>query len=195
MLDPTEGLDLDVLLQRAAAGDAGSERALVEHFAPRVRAMALARTRDPDLSRDLTQETLVALLQAFRKGQVRDHDKVAGFVAGVARNVINNHRRRRLRHPESQLDEHTPDIPAPSPADDVDAVERRRLMAAALAELGPADREVLLLTLVEGLKPGQIATRIGVTADVARTRKSRALKRIMDVLSSRSRNAVGGHLQ
>jgi DNA-directed RNA polymerase specialized sigma24 family protein len=68
-------------------------------------------------------------------------------------------------------------------------------MAAALAELGPADREVLLLTLVEGLKPGQIATRIGVTADVARTRKSRALKRIMDVLSSRSRNAVGGHLQ
>lgn len=195
MLDPTEGLDLGVLLQRAAAGDAGSERALVEHFAPRVRAMALARTRDPDLSRDLTQETLVALLQAFRKGQVRDHDKVAGFVAGVARNVINNHRRRRLRHPESQLDEHIPDIPAPVPTDDVDAVERRRLMAAALAELGPADREVLLLTLVEGLKPGQIAARIGVTADVARTRKSRALKRIMAVLGSRSRNAAGGHLQ
>ena len=78
--------ELDVLLRRAAAGDAGSERALVEHFAPRVRAMALARTRDADLSRDLTQETLVALLQAFRKGQVRDHGKVAGFVAGVARN-------------------------------------------------------------------------------------------------------------
>jgi RNA polymerase sigma-70 factor (ECF subfamily) len=194
MLDPTEELDLGVLLQRAAAGDASSERVLVEHFAPRVRAMALARTRDPDLSRDLTQETLVALLQAFRKGQVRDHDKVAGFVAGVARNVINNHRRRRHRHPESQIDEHTPDIPAPSAADDVDAAERRRLMAAALAELGQADREVLILTLVEGLKPSQIASRIGVTADVARTRKSRALKRIMGVLASRSRNAAGGHL-
>lgn len=38
--------------------------------------MALARTRDHDLSRVLTQETLVALVQAFRKGQVRDHDKV-----------------------------------------------------------------------------------------------------------------------
>jgi RNA polymerase sigma-70 factor (ECF subfamily) len=195
MCGSAEGLDLDVLLRRAAAGDAGSERALVEHFAPRVRAMALARTRDADLSRDLTQETLVALLQAFRKGQVRDHGKVAGFVAGVARNVINNHRRRTLRHPESQLDEHTPDVPAPPAEDDVDAEERRRLMTAALAALGPADREVLLLTLVDGLKPGEIATRIGVTADVARTRKSRALKRIMDVLASRSRNAAGGHLQ
>ena len=77
----------------------------------------------------------------------------------------------------------------------VTMTERRRLMAGALAELGPADREVLLLTLVEGLKPGQIASRIGVSADVARTRKSRALKRILDVMAARSRNAPDGHIQ
>jgi len=194
MLESPEGLDLRALLRRAASGDPHAERLLVEHFAPRVRAIALARTRDQDLSRDLTQETLVALVQAFRKGQVRDHDKVAGFVAGVARNVINNHKRRRLRHPELQLDENTMDVPAPSSADG-DDTERRRLMAGALAELGPADREVLLLTLVEGLKPGQIASRIGVSADVARTRKSRALKRILDVMAARSRNAPDGHIQ
>lgn len=195
MLESPEGLDLDVLLRRAATGDPHAERLLIEHFAPRVRAMALARTRDHDLARDLTQEALVALVQAFRKGQVRDHEKVAGFVAGVARNVINNYRRRRLRHPESQLDEHTPEVPAPPSIDDADAAERRRLMAEALAELGPGDREVLLLTLVEGLKPGQIARRIGVSPDVARTRKSRALKRIVDVMANRSRNAPDGHLQ
>jgi RNA polymerase sigma-70 factor (ECF subfamily) len=193
MLESPEGLDLQALLRRAASGDPHAERLLVEYFAPRVRAMALARTRDHDLSRDLTQETLVALVQAFRKGQVRDHDKVAGFVAGVARNVINNHKRQRLRHPESQLDENTMDVPEPSAADD-DA-ERRGLMAGALAELSPADREVLLLTLVEGLKPGQIASRIGVSADVARTRKSRALKRILDIMAARSRNTPDGHIQ
>ncbi len=53
---------------------------------------------------------------------------------------------------------------------------------------------MLLLTLVEGLKPGQIARKIGVSPDVARTRKSRALKRILEVLEIQSRNAPDGHL-
>jgi len=194
MVESAESPDLDLLLRRAASGDPHAERLLVEHFAPRIRAMALARTRDHDLARDLTQETLVALVLAFRKGQVRDHDRVTAFVAGVARNVINNHKRRRLRHPEAQLDENAVDFPAPS-IDDADTAERRAMLAAALAELGPADREVLRLTLVEGLKSGEIAKRIGVSAEVARTRKSRALKRILDVMADRSRNAPGGHLQ
>lgn len=186
-----ETIDLSTLVSRVAGGDRQAEGELVEHFAPRVRAMAVVRTRDRDLARDLTQETLMAVLQAFRKGQVRDQDRVEGFVAGVARNVINNYKRRSLKHPESPLDEETP---AAAVEDDHDGPERRRLMARALATLSPADRQVLLLTLVDGLKPGQIAEKIGVSADVARTRKSRALKRILEVLDTQSQNAAGRHL-
>jgi len=61
MLESPEGLDLRALLRRAASGDPHAERLLVEHFAPRVRAIALARTRDQDLSRDLTQEVREAV--------------------------------------------------------------------------------------------------------------------------------------
>jgi RNA polymerase sigma-70 factor (ECF subfamily) len=184
--------DLPSLVARVAAGDRKAENEVLVHFAPRVRAMAIVRTRDIDLAHDLTQDTLVAVLQAMRKGQVRDGDRLEGFVAGVARNVINNYKRRSLRRPESPLGE---DTPALAVDDDHDGPERRRLVARALAELSPADRQVLVLTLVEGLKPGEIARRIGVSADVARTRKSRALKRILDVLDHPSRNAAGGHLQ
>lgn len=187
----TETLDLPALVSRVAAGDSHAETQIVVHFGPRVRAMALVRTRDANLAGDLTQETLLAVLLAMRKGQVRDRDRIEGFVAGVARNVINNYKRRSLKHPESPLDEETP---AFAVDDDHDGPERRRLMTAALAELSPADRQVLLLTLVEGLKPGDIARKIGVSPDVARTRKSRALKRILEVLDLRSRNASGGHL-
>lgn len=183
--------DLSSLVSRVAAGDRRAESELVEHFAPRIRAMAVVRTRDNDLARDLTQETLIAILQAFRKSQVREHDRIAGFVAGVARNVINNHKRRTLRRPESPLDDDTPPLAI---EDDHDGPERRRVMARALTSLSPADRQVLLLTLVEGLKPGEIALKIGVSADVARTRKSRALKRVLEVLESQSRNAAEGHL-
>ena len=104
---------------RVAAGDPEAESELVEHFAPRIRAMALVRTRDRDLAKDLTQETLLAVLQACRKGQVRDLDRVAGFVCGVARNVINNHKRRSLKHPETPLDDETA-IAAPAHEDDHD---------------------------------------------------------------------------
>lgn len=177
----SEAPDLASVVSRVAAGDRDAESELVEHFAPRVRTMALVRTRDRDLAKDLTQETLIAVLQACRKGQVRDLERVSGFVCGVARNVINNYKRRSRKHPETALDDEAA-IAAPSKEDDHDGAERRRLMAQALGTLSPTDRQVLLLTLVEGLKPGQIAIKIGVSADVARTRKSRALKRILEIL-------------
>ena len=127
-------LDLASLVARVAAGDRHAEGEIVEHFAPRVRAMAVVRTRDRDLARDLAQETLLAVLQALRKGQVRERDRIEGFVAGVARNVINNYKRRSLKHPESPLDDDTPAIAV---EDDQDGPERRRLMARALVDLEP----------------------------------------------------------
>jgi RNA polymerase sigma factor (sigma-70 family) len=184
-------LDVSSLAGRVAAGDAQAETELATHFAPRIRAMALVRTRDADLARDLTQETLLAVIQALRKGQVRDAERVEAFIAGVARNVINNHKRRRLRRPEVQLDD---DTLAVAPDGEREDAERRRLLAGALTLLSAADRQLLLLTLVDGLKSGEIARRLGVSPDVARTRKSRALKRILEALDIQSRNDRDGHI-
>ena len=164
------------------------------YCAPRVRGMALARTRNADLARDLTQEALLAVLQSARKGHIRDPERVFAFVCGVARNVINNQRRRTARHPEVSIDQDS-EFPGLRAEDDHESAERQRVVRGALAELGPADREVLLLTLVEGMKPSEIAVKTGLTPDVVRTRKSRAIKRVLDVLESRSQKAVARHLQ
>jgi RNA polymerase sigma factor (sigma-70 family) len=188
-----DALDLSALAGRIAAGDPAAETELVTRFAPRVRVMALVRTRDIDIARDLTQETLLAVLKALRKGQIREAERVEAFVAGVARNIINNHKRRTRRRAEVPLDDQG-DVVAVSSNGVHEEAERRRLLAAALTELSTADRQVLLLTLVDGLKSGEIARKLGVSPDVARTRKSRALKRILDVLGIRSRNAPDGHI-
>ena len=45
--------------------------------------------------------------------------------------------------------------------------------------LAPADREVLQLTLVDGLHPREIAQRLSLSSDTVRQRKTRALKRLM----------------
>ena len=110
----------------------------------------------------------------------------------MARNVINNFKRRNLKHPESPLDDEATAVAAPQ-STDADGPERRRLVARALSTLSQTDRQVLLLTLVEGLKPGEIAQKLGLTADVARTRKSRAVKRILEALDEQSQNARVRH--
>jgi DNA-directed RNA polymerase specialized sigma24 family protein len=46
---------------------------------------------------------------------------------------------------------------------------------------------VLLLTLVDGLKPREIARRLGLSDEVVRARKSRALKKIIEFVRDRSR--------
>ena len=186
--------DLARLVTRVAGGDAEAEAALMAFCTPRVRSMALARTRNPELARDLTQESLIAILQAARRGQIRDLDRVAGFVCGVARNIINNQHRRSARHPEIPIDDSS-QIEALVAEDDHESAERQRRMTDAMSELAPADREVLTLTLVDGLKPGEIAARTGLAADVVRTRKSRAVKRILELLEERSRMASSRHIQ
>ena len=47
-----------------------------------------------------------------------------------------------------------------------------------------ADQQVLRLILVEGCKPADLAVRLGISPDAARTRKLRAQRRLMDVFGS-----------
>jgi DNA-directed RNA polymerase specialized sigma24 family protein len=41
---------------------------------------------------------------------------------------------------------------------------------------------VLTLTLVEDLKPGEIAAQVGLSAEAVRMRKSRALRRVTELV-------------
>jgi RNA polymerase sigma-70 factor, ECF subfamily len=178
--DPVDHADL---VSRLAQGDPAAEGLLVEHFTPRIRAMMMARTRDGDLARDLTQDTLIALLQALRQGQLREHDRLPAFAHGIARNIVNNYFRTRQREPINQPLED--DFAIAAPADDPDEREKMELLQQGLAELSPSDREILRMTLADGLKPGEIAERLGLTSEVVRARKSRAQKRVVAALEKK----------
>ena len=51
------------------------------------------RTRDREFARDLAQDVLMHVLTALRDGQLRDQERLAAFVYGTARNVMNNYLR------------------------------------------------------------------------------------------------------
>ncbi len=146
--------------------------------------MMMARIRDGGLARDLAQDGLIALLQALRQGQLRDHERLPAFAHGIARNIVNNFFRNRQREPQSQpLVEEM----AAFSASDEEEQERLALVRKGLTDLSPSDREILKMTLVDGLKPGEIAEKLGLTAEVVRARKSRAQKRIVAAIERLSR--------
>lgn len=185
-----------LLAERVHAGDHAAEEEFARLFYPRVVAVLVCRTREPEAARDLAQETLLVALLALRGNTLRDFTKLAPFVLGIARNLASQYARTRVARltRESEL---PPEI-VNSVADAAQAAnrerdERERVVRAALEQIESNDRTILLMTLVEGLKPGIIARRLGVSSEVVRTRKSRAIKRIASRLRGLSRTSDSPH--
>src|SRR5688572_24920747 len=130
----TEGLEVERLVERVAQGDRAAEAQLVEFLTPRLRVMMRAKTRDAELARDLTQDAVIEVLKALRRGQLREPARLIAFVHGVARNVANNHVRTRR---DDTAHEPLSDLLA-QPLDDADAHERRDLVARGLAQISPS---------------------------------------------------------
>jgi RNA polymerase sigma factor (sigma-70 family) len=166
------------LVARIRAGDRLAEEELVLRFATRIRLLAVTRTGDREAARDLVQDVLMNVLSALRGEQLRDAAKLGAFVFGIARNVINSYLRSRSRQPSEEPI--TDDVPMAGVEDDFGLSDRMGLVRRALRRLDSTDQQILSMTLVDGCKPGEISSALGLSADVVRARKSRALKKVTD---------------
>ena len=100
----------------------------------------------------------MAVLSAVRGGKLKDPERLPGFVRGTARNLINNHLRVHNHRPHPSVAENASILP--DPEERAYLGERMQLISTGLAELSPQDRLILLLTLVDGLQPREIADRL-----------------------------------
>jgi RNA polymerase sigma factor (sigma-70 family) len=177
------GVELRKLPERICQGDASAETELVREFTRRIFVMAVVRTHDREAARELVQDVLMAVIVAVRKGQLQDADKLPAFVHGTARNLINNRLRKESQQP--QMEPLPEDLAQSSLAQQHEDEERKTLVHNALERLGPEDRSILSMTLVEGRKPGEIAAALGLTSEVVRTRKMRAVKKVADLIGKK----------
>jgi RNA polymerase sigma-70 factor (ECF subfamily) len=176
---PPTGPDADArLAARLGRAEPEAEAELVARFRPGLVALFRVRTRDPEAAEELANDTLMAVFGAVRAGKLRENERLAGYVHGVARNLLNNFYRRRSSLPPSEpIEDHAARLPA---ADDAPGRERRAVVERAVAELEPVDRQVLSFILGEGLTAAEIALRLGVSPEAVRMRKSRALRRVTE---------------
>jgi RNA polymerase sigma factor (sigma-70 family) len=184
--------DNERLVGAIVAGDLEAERTFAVRYLRPVRAMLLARSRNPDLAADLLQDAMIEAICALRRGQLREPAKLTQFVIAIARNVLNNHFRSSMRHPESlELPDNLPDLSVPTNA--MEDQERENLAMHAIASLDPLDKTILQMTLVDGLKPGIIAQRMRLSSDVVRQRKLRATRRVIEFVRRQSQTEISSH--
>jgi RNA polymerase sigma-70 factor (ECF subfamily) len=173
------------LAARIRQGDPSAEDELVRAYGTRVLVMLIARTGEREAARDLCQDVMMALVRALREGQLRDTERLSAFVHGIARNSANNYARVRHRRPD--LTELPESLAAACTDDPAESAERRQFVNLALASVPATDRRILMLTLVDGLKPAEIGARLGLNGEVVRARKSRALRKVIAYVRGLSR--------
>jgi RNA polymerase sigma-70 factor (ECF subfamily) len=171
-----------LLAARVHSGDGSAEDELARLFHRRVLVMVSSRVRDAETARDLTQDVLLAVVLALRKGRLREGEKLAAFVHGTARNVVNGF----FRSKPPDCEPLSPETLSSDAEKIMDHLHQTSLVARLLDELDGADRHILDLTLMEGLKSGEIAERLGLCSTVVRARKSRAIKKAIECLRTKS---------
>lgn len=178
------------LAERIRDGDRAAENELVERFYRRVLLVARVRVGDDQTARDIAQAVMLGVRRGVRAGRLDCNDHLAGYVLGTARDIINSSAgsKRSEGAAADQLDDRVAD-----PLQMTGLHELVDSVRLSLDELGPVDRTILGLILVEGMKPGDIAARLGMKNELVRRRTARALKRVCEMVRTRSRTRPPRH--
>ena len=137
--------------------------------------------RRVELRDDAADVVAEVFMVAWRRiDEVPLGDQARLWLYGVARNVLSNHQRsasRRERLRGRIRHEHGLMRSSPWASDEVDEVRR------ALWGLSADDRELLLLTIWEGLSPTDLAIAMDIASGTVRSRLHRARRRLRRKLS------------
>lgn len=176
----------DILVRRAQENDDASFNVLVQRYYRMVFAVAYSRTRDVELSEELAQETFV---RAFLNlSTLKDAQVLPAWLNRIARNLALDWQRRDLCKgvaamiPIDDLSRELIDDRVPSARAAAASGEEGEIIRAALAQLGPDERELLLMHFDLRMTKSDIARALNVhPSSVGRQLQSalQALRRIM----------------
>ena len=173
------------LVSRIAAGDRVAETAMIERYSRGLRYILRRRTRDPELTEDLLQDTWAVALERLRGPSLEKPERLAGFLSGVARHLALNENRKSGRQrtsPHSDFIEAIPDDES-SPMLQASRAEVAGHVRRLLAELSQErDREILNRFYVRELDKATICRQLGVDDSHFNRVLYRARQRLRDLV-------------
>ncbi len=154
------------LVARILSGEKAAESELVQRYSRGVLIILHRATGDQSVSEDLSQETFQLTLEKIRGGEVREPEKLSGFICSLARNLATDHYRRSRRSEQVDDPEAVEMIAAtaPSQLDRVLQAEKSRRVRQLLRELSERDREILRRFYIEEEDKDQICADLGLSS-------------------------------
>ena len=170
----------DALLADARSGDSGALDELIERHLPRVRRFSIKMCRAEDDADDVSQETFMAAAGSIDR--FRGESSFGSWLYAIARSFCLKKRRRSKFAPARMqaVDElkagdlHRLSAVLHTPEDDAVRSETAAALDAAILQLEPIYREVLILRDVEGLTAAEAAAALGLNVHTVKTRLHRA---------------------
>src|SRR5262249_6199712 len=121
-------------------------------------------------------------VEQIRSGEVRESEKLCGFICGLARNLAIGHLRRLSRWEIGNADAPTPVDHAPNPYDKLLNKERAVIVRQVISEMrSDRDRQILYRFFITEEDKEKICADLGLTSLHFNRVLSRALKRFKDL--------------
>lgn len=177
-----ERLSDPILVRRAKDGDQLALAAICERHSPRVHKIAQHMLGDPEDASDAAQEALVKLVR--RIGQFRGESAFTTWLHRLTVNTCKDVAVRRLAERAEPLDEDRRVASEADPLREAAAAETRRELRRCLAELPPAQAQVVGLKDAIGLPFEEVASVTGLPVGTAKCYAHRGRTTLREQLSA-----------
>jgi RNA polymerase sigma-70 factor (ECF subfamily) len=168
-----------VLVERIRSAQTDGMEELYELFSKGIRYYLCRQLGSQELD-DKIHDTFVVVVQAIRRGELREPERLMGFVRTIVRRQVAAHIDRvvHLRREQLEMDA-TNRVPDPQASPEQAAIFRQRtdLINKVLDELRDRDREILTRFYLDEQSQDQICSEMDLTQTQFRLLKSRAKAR------------------
>ena len=182
------------LVERVHSGDSRAEAEIVQRYSRGLRFLLRRKSRDQDLVEDFLQETWVVALAKLRAEALEEPGRLAGYLCGIANNLVRSDARRVNRQRttvDSEIIDLIPDE-SDNPFRQFTRAEVAGHVKGLLAELGQErDRDILHSFYVREEDKDSICARLGVDGTHFNRVLHRARNRLKDVAQ---RQALRGRM-
>lgn len=165
------------LVELHLAGDRSAFRQIVERYQAMVCALGFSACGDVGRSEDLAQEVFLAAWKQLPG--LREPEKLRGWLAGIARNLIHNFFRHQQRTPTARAESLSAETPAEGkgPREQAVSTDEAALMWQALEGISQNYREPMVLFYREHQSVTAVAAALEISEDTVRQRlvRGRAL--------------------
>lgn len=161
------------LLARARSLEPAALAQIHDRYYPPLFRYIVYRVSDPTAAEDLTSEVFTRLLAALRDGRA-PRSALQGWLFSVAAHIVNDHFRRRYRHPSAPLDDQLPSSDA-SPLEIAEDNVTRAALRDALAALTDEQQTVIALRFGSDLPIREVAEIMGKSEGAVKQLQARAI--------------------